>query len=124
MKLSKKISSLSPSPTVALNGKAKELAASGTKVFNFAVGEPDFDTPSLVVETAIESIRKGRTKYGPAGGGLPLRRAIAAKLERDNQLTFAPDEIVVGIGAKESCFTSSSLFSTKATRCWSPLLTG
>ena len=104
MELSKRISSLKPSPTVALNGKAKEIAASGTKVFNFAVGEPDFSTPDIVVGEAIKSLQNGRTKYGPAGGGLPLRKAICRKLQRDNQLDYTPEQVVVGIGAKEILF--------------------
>jgi aspartate aminotransferase len=102
--LSKRISQLQPSPTVALNQKAKELAEQGHKVINFSVGEPDFGTPSPVVEVAIEAIKQGKTKYGAAGGGLPLRKAIAAKLDRENQLSYGPSQIVVGIGAKEILF--------------------
>ena len=103
-KFSKRISSLSPSPTLALNSKAAELAAGGKKIFNFAVGEPDFPTPQAVVEVAIDSLRRGRTRYGTSGGGRPLREAIAEKLRRDNGLDFAIDEIVCGIGAKEILF--------------------
>ncbi len=102
--LSQRISQLQPSPTVALNTKAKELAEQGHKVINFSVGEPDFTTPMPVVEAAIEALRQGKTKYGAAGGGLPLRKAIAAKLAQENQLIYQPSEIVVGIGAKEILF--------------------
>lgn len=101
---SHRIASLSPSPTLALNSKAAELAATGKKIFNFAVGEPDFSTPESVVEVAIDSLRRGRTRYGASGGGKPLREAVAAKLQRDNGLHFAIDEIVCGIGAKEILF--------------------
>lgn len=104
MHLSKRIAGLKPSPTLALNAKAQELAQRGTKVINFSVGEPDYPTPPVVVEAAIDSLRRGRTKYGTSGGGLPLRQAIAAKLQRDNHLTYQPSEIVVGMGAKEILF--------------------
>ncbi|MFW7380377.1 MAG: pyridoxal phosphate-dependent aminotransferase [Oligoflexus sp.] len=102
--LSKRISALKPSPTVALNGKATEMARQGIKVFNFAVGEPDFPTPELITSVAIDSLQKGRTKYAPAGGSPALRQAIQKKLLRDNQLQYEADEIVVGIGAKEILF--------------------
>lgn len=101
---SRRIAALSPSPTLALNSKAAELVASGKNIFNFAVGEPDFPTPQAVVDIAIDSLRRGRTRYGASGGGKPLRDAIAAKLRRDNNLDFSIDEIVCGIGAKEILF--------------------
>lgn len=80
------------------------MAAAGKKIYNFAVGEPDFPTPQAVVEVAIDSLKKGRTRYGPAGGSKALREAISVKLQRDNRLQFATDEIVCGIGAKEILF--------------------
>ena len=101
LRLSQRISSLSPSPTASLNAKAQQLKAQGKQVLNFGVGEPDFATPSLVVDTAIGSLKAGKTKYGPAGGGAPLRNAIAEKLARDNNVTVKPADIVVGFGAKE-----------------------
>ncbi len=104
MDLSQRFSRLKPSPTLALDARAKELSRQGTKVYNFSVGEPDFATPELVVETCIEALRAGHTKYGQSGGGVALREAIAAKLKRDNHLTFEPDQIVCGMGAKEILF--------------------
>ncbi len=104
LSLSKRISQLQPSPTVALNMKAKELAEQGHKVINFSVGEPDFATPKVIVDCAIEALQAGKTKYGAAGGGLPLRKAICQKLEKDNQLKYQPNQVVVGIGAKEILF--------------------
>ncbi len=104
LSLSKRISQLQPSPTVALNMKAKELAEQGHKVINFSVGEPDFATPKPIVDVAIEALNQGKTKYGAAGGGLPIRKAICQKLETDNQLSYQPGQIVVGIGAKEILF--------------------
>ena len=101
MQLSKTMLTLSPSPTVALNGKAKAMRAAGKEVLNFAVGEPDFSTPQAIRDIGIKAIRDGKTKYGPAGGSPQLRQAIADKLQKDNDLTFDPDDIVCGIGAKE-----------------------
>ncbi len=101
---SQRISQLQSSPTVALNAKAKELADQGHKIINFSVGEPDFPTPKVIVDAGIKALQEGKTKYGGAGGGLPLRKAIAQKLLTDNQLTYGPEHIVVGIGAKEILF--------------------
>jgi aspartate aminotransferase len=102
--LSKKILGVKPSPTVTLNAKAAAMIKEGLPVLSFAVGEPHFPTPQIVVDQAIESLRAGRTKYGAAGGGPELRKAIAAKLERENRVKFAPEQVVVGIGAKEILF--------------------
>lgn len=104
MQLSRRILAVKTSPTVALNAKAKALAKDGIKVLSFAVGEPDFPTPQSVVEKAEAALRAGRTKYGPAGGSPEFRSAIAAKLQRENGLTFAADDIVCGVGAKEILF--------------------
>jgi aspartate aminotransferase len=97
MKIADRVASLKSSPTLALNARVQQL----TDVINFTVGEPDYPTPQITVETAISALKNQRTKYGPAGGGLPLRRAISEKLKRENKLTYSPDEIVVGCGAKE-----------------------
>jgi aspartate aminotransferase len=104
MIFSKRILSVKPSPTLALNQKAVALAKQGKKVLNFAIGEPDYPTPGLIVDRAIESLRAGRTRYTPAGGGPELRQAIVDKLLRDNGLTFEPSQIVVGAGVKEILF--------------------
>lgn len=103
-RLSQRISAVKPSPTVALNGKAKAMRREGIAVINLTVGEPDFPTPSSVCDVAIAAIKSGKTKYGPAGGGPDLRAAIQAKLERENNLKFDTDQIVAGIGAKELLF--------------------
>ena len=104
MEFSRRIGSVQPSPTLALNTKAIQLTKQGHKVLNFAVGEPDYPTPAIVVDRAIESLKAGRTKYTPAGGGQELRQAIADKLQRDNGLTYNVNQIVVGAGAKEVLF--------------------
>ena len=124
MTFSRRILSVQPSPTLALNAKAVQLKKEGHKVLNFAVGEPDYPTAPIVVERAIESLKSGRTKYTPAGGGLELREAILEKLRRDNGLTFELSQIVVGMGAKEILFhTFLSLLNDGdevilTTPCW------
>ncbi len=110
MEFSKRITGLSPSATLALNTKAKELAKQGRKIINAAVGEPDFSTPEAIIEVAIAELRKGNTKYGPAGGSPELRKAISNKLKRDNGLDYAPSEVCSGIGAKELLFHASLAF--------------
>ena len=102
--LSSRILNVKSSPTVALNAKAKALGKQGIKVLNFAVGEPDFNTPEPIVEKAIAALKAGRTKYGPAGGSPEFLQAIADKLKRENGLEFQTSEIVAGIGAKEILF--------------------
>ena len=104
MSFSRRILSVQPSPTLALNAKAMQLKKQGHRVLNFAVGEPDYPTAPIVVDRAIESLKAGRTKYTPAGGGPELRQAIADKLLRDNGLTYSVNQIVVGAGAKEVLF--------------------
>jgi len=104
MELSRRIASLSPSPTVALNAKAQAMARSGIKVVNLTVGEPDFPTPQAVVDCGIAALKAGKTKYGAAGGGPKFRQAVVDKLRRENDLSFNADQVVAGIGAKEILF--------------------
>ena len=102
--LSHRITQVTPSLTLSITAKAKALQAQGVNVISLSAGEPDFDTPEFIKETAIEALRKGVTKYTPAEGTLELRKAIVAKLKRDQGLTYAPDQIVVSAGAKHSIF--------------------
>src|SRR5262245_50032824 len=104
MQVSKRLSALKPSPTMALNTKAQAMMKAGTKVFNFTVGEPDEPTPQVIVDACVASLGRGRTKYMPAGGGEDFRVAAAAKLKNDNGVEFPPEAIVAGIGAKEILF--------------------
>lgn len=99
--LSKTASTLQPSPTIALNSKAKELKKSGKDVLNFSVGEPDFPTSPEIIHATTEALENNRTKYGPSGGSPELRQAISQKLKTENSLEFSADQIVCGIGAKE-----------------------
>ncbi|MBP9707845.1 MAG: pyridoxal phosphate-dependent aminotransferase [Oligoflexales bacterium] len=102
--MSKKISLLEPSATLSLNAKAKALQLAGHDVLNFSVGEPDYPALKGVVDHCIDALQKGQTRYGPAGGGPVLRQAISTKLLKENQLEYAPEQIVCGIGAKEILF--------------------
>lgn len=104
MEFSHRIANLPGSPTVALNTKAKKLAAAGKKIYNFTVGEPDLPTPKVVIDKAIHSLLEGHTKYGPPGGSQALRSAIAEKLKEENGLVYDPEQIVCGVGAKEIIF--------------------
>ncbi|HEX8819477.1 MAG TPA: pyridoxal phosphate-dependent aminotransferase [Archangium sp.] len=104
MNLANRLKPIKPSPTLALNAKAKALAAQGVDVVSLAAGEPDFDTPEFIKQAAIEALRQGFTKYTPTAGIQELREAICAKLARDNQLTYAPDQVVVTVGAKHAIY--------------------
>jgi aspartate aminotransferase len=97
----RKIDVLSESMTVAVSDRARELQQSGVRVVNLGGGDPDFDTPAHIVAAAGEAIRKGFTHYVASKGIPELRQAIAAKFQRDNQVTYHPDtEIIVTAGGK------------------------
>ena len=102
MYLSKKISEVSPSSTLAIDSKFKAMKAEGIDVVGFGAGEPDFDTPDYIKEAAIRAIQEGKTKYTPASGTLELRKAICEKFQRENGLTYTPDQIIVSNGAKHA----------------------
>ncbi|ATB34217.1 pyridoxal phosphate-dependent aminotransferase [Melittangium boletus] len=104
MNLANRLSAIKPSPTLALNAKAKALSAQGVDVVSFAAGEPDFDTPDFIKQAAIDALGQGFTKYTPTAGIPELREAICAKLARDNHLTYAPDQVLVSVGAKHSLY--------------------
>ncbi len=102
MYLSQKISKVSPSSTLAIDSKFKAMKAEGIDVVGFGAGEPDFDTPDYIKEAAIRAIQEGKTKYTPASGTLELRKAICEKFQRENGLTYTPDQIIVSNGAKHA----------------------
>ncbi len=104
MELSRRVLSVAPSVTLAITAKAKTMKAQGIDVVSLSAGEPDFDTPFFIKEAANLALEKGLTKYTPAVGTLELRQAICDKLKRDQNLTFTPEQIVVGVGAKHSIF--------------------
>jgi len=104
MEISKRISQISPSPTLGITAKANKMRAEGIDVIGFGAGEPDFDTPSYIKEQAKLAIDKGLTKYTPTSGIKELKSAIIKKLKKDNQLDYSPEEIIVSCGAKHSIF--------------------
>ncbi len=110
IKVSDRVSAISPSMTLAISAKANELKAAGERVINFGVGEPDFNTPEHICNAAKKAIDEGRTKYVAAAGLPALKKAIAAKLKRDNGLDYDPSQIVVSNGAKHSIF--NAVFAT------------
>jgi aspartate aminotransferase len=104
--LSSRTSLLRPSPTIGISAKAAALKAQGVDVLAFGAGEPDFATPVAVCEAAKDAIDKGYTKYVASAGIADLRLAISEKLARENQLDYAPDQIVVSTGAKHSLYNA------------------
>ncbi len=95
---------VSPSPTLAIDAKAKALMAAGEDVCSFAAGEPDFDTPVHIKEAAIAALKAGKTKYAPTPGIEPLRQAIAARYATEYGYVVGPAQVVVSPGGKFSCF--------------------
>jgi len=104
MKLAKRMKNIKPSPTLAVDAKAKALKAQGVDVVGFGAGEPDFDTPEHIKDAAVKALRDGFTKYTPAGGTEELKAAVCAKLKKDNQLDYKPAEILISCGAKHSLY--------------------
>lgn len=104
--LAQRMDVIKPSPTLAITAKAKKLQASGIDVVSFGAGEPDFNTPAVVCEAAIEAIQQGQTKYAPSAGLPALREAVSEKFKRENRLDYSPDQIVVSCGAKHSVYNA------------------
>ncbi|MDL1867646.1 pyridoxal phosphate-dependent aminotransferase [Betaproteobacteria bacterium PRO4] len=104
MKLSQRVQAIKPSPTLAVTAKAARLKAEGRNIIGLGAGEPDFDTPLHIKDAAITAIRNGFTKYTAVGGTASLKQAIIAKFKRENSLEFAPGEILVSSGGKQSFF--------------------
>jgi aspartate aminotransferase len=106
--LTNRINTLSESITIAITTLAQELKAEGKDILSFSAGEPDFDTPQVIKDAAIDAINAGFTKYTAVDGIPALKEAVANKLKRDNNLEYAPNQIIVNNGAKHSLF---NLFS-------------
>jgi len=102
--LTDRINTLSESITIAITTLAQELRAEGKDILSFSAGEPDFDTPRVIKDAAIEAINSGFTKYTAVDGIPALKAAVAKKLERDNGLIYKPNQIIVNNGAKHSLF--------------------
>ncbi|KAF5067035.1 Aspartate aminotransferase [anaerobic digester metagenome] len=101
-KVSARVASLAVSQTLAMSQKSKELKKQGVKVIDLSVGEPDFHTPDFVKDAAFKAINENITFYSPVAGFPNLLEAISNKLKRENGLTYAPEQIVVSNGAKQT----------------------
>ncbi len=107
MKLTaERLDRISPSQTIAITAKARQLKAEGKNVISLSVGEPDFDTPQNIKDAAIRAIQNGETKYTDVSGTLTLRKAVAAKFKREQGIDYAPDEVIVSTGGKQVIFNA------------------
>ncbi|MVA23791.1 pyridoxal phosphate-dependent aminotransferase [Agrobacterium vitis] len=100
------LSRVKPSATIAVSQKARELKAKGRDVIGLGAGEPDFDTPDNIKQAAIDAIHRGETKYTPISGIPELRKAIADKYKRENNLDYKPEQTIVGTGGKQILFNA------------------
>lgn len=100
--VSDRINALSESATIAMARKSRELKSQGIDVISLSLGEPDFNTPDFIKKAAIEGINQNYSKYMPVNGYEDLREAISHKFERDNNINYNPNQIVVSTGAKQS----------------------
>jgi len=99
---SDRIQKLAESETIAMSQKSRDLKALGHDVINLSLGEPDFNTPEVIKNAAIQAVKDNVSHYTPVPGLVEVRKAIAAKLKRDNDLEYSMDQIVVSTGAKQS----------------------
>jgi aspartate aminotransferase len=106
IKLAKRITTLLPSPTIGLDTKAKSMQQQGIPVLNLSAGEPDFETPSHIIEAAKDALDAGFTKYSAPQGLPELRIAIADKLQRENSISYDASQIVIGIGSKQILYSA------------------
>ena len=104
--LSTRLSLIQPSPTLAMTAKASQMKAEGVDVIALSAGEPDFDTPDFVKDAAKVALDKGMTKYTPVDGLPVLKKAIQAKLAKDNNLSYDLDQIMAGTGGKQVIFNA------------------
>ncbi|WP_018951440.1 pyridoxal phosphate-dependent aminotransferase [Thioalkalivibrio sp. AKL12] len=104
IELSDRVQRIQPSPTLAVSALAAQLRAEGRDIVGLGAGEPDFDTPEHIKQAAVDALARGETKYTPVDGTVSLKAAIIRKFDRDNGLTFTPDQILVSSGGKQSIF--------------------
>ncbi len=104
MSISKKVSGIAPSLTLEITAKAKKLKAEGVSIIGFGAGEPDFNTPEYIINSAKKALDIGFTKYTPASGMAELKKAICEKFKVDNDLEYTSEQIVISSGAKSSLY--------------------
>lgn len=100
MQISDRIKNVTPSQTLAITAKSRDLKAQGVDVIGLGAGEPDFNTPDEIIEKAYEALKEGKTKYTAAAGIPELKNAVINKMDKDNGLTYEPSQVFVGNGAK------------------------
>lgn len=105
IKLAQRVKALTPSSTLAITAKAKELRAQGHDIIGLGAGEPDFNTPQYIIDAAAKSMNEGHTKYTPSAGLPALRKAIAEKIKRDQGIDYDASEIIVTVGGKHALYT-------------------
>ena len=101
-----RLNKVSPSQTIAISTKARQLKAAGRDIISLSAGEPDFDTPDNVKQAAIRAIENGETKYTDVAGTPALRKAVAARFKADSNLDYAPEEIIVSTGGKQVIYNA------------------
>ena len=106
IELAQRLQRIRPSATVSITARAQRLREQGRDIVVLSVGEPDFPTPEHVKAAAVAALARNDTKYTPVDGSGPLKDAIVAKLERDNGLRYAPEQVLVSTGAKQSCYNA------------------
>ncbi len=104
MSVSKKVSGIAPSLTLEITAKAKKMKAEGVSIVSFGAGEPDFNTPDYIINSAKKALDIGFTKYTPASGMPELKKAICEKFKKDNNLDYTQNQIVISTGAKSSLY--------------------
>lgn len=104
--ISHRSAALSPSLTLAIDAKAKQMKAEGLDVVGFGAGEPDFETPQHIKDAAAAALAAGFTRYTPSSGIPELRQAVVDKLKRDNGLTYKPSQVIISCGGKHSCYNT------------------
>lgn len=104
MKIAKRMENLSPSVTMAITALGRELKAQGKDILSFSAGEPDFNTPDIIKQSAIKAIEDGHTKYTAVEGIIETKQAIINKLKRDHNLEYKQEDIIISNGAKHSLF--------------------
>ncbi|WP_394975089.1 pyridoxal phosphate-dependent aminotransferase [uncultured Croceitalea sp.] len=111
--LSDRINSVTPSATLEMAAKARELRASGKDIIGLSLGEPDFNTPDYIKEAAIQAVNDGYNSYTPVDGYAELKQAIITKFKRDNDLVYEPSQIVVSTGAKQALYNIAQVCLNK-----------
>ncbi len=106
MSISKRVTLIGSSPTLAITAKVKQMRQEGIDVIEFGAGEPDFDTPTHIKDAAKKALDEGFTKYTPSSGMKELKDAICKKFETDNNLSYSPEQVLVSCGAKHSIFNT------------------